>query len=187
MNCHEVTHPYNQHLDQEAGLDPSCGTLPCVASLDPHLQHHRCSLPTFELNTHGVMQNVLFCVWFLSLNITCVRFTRVCCSSLFNSNYSIDSIAWLFHNLLLVDIWVVSLLFFATINNAAVNTLARVFGRRVCTPLLSRHPGAELLNHRVSVCSVVVGTATFEGVVSIYTFTSRGWVFWLLYILTNSW
>ena len=32
-----------------------------------------------------------------------------------------------FHSLLLMDIWAVSVLFFATINGAAVNTLARVF------------------------------------------------------------
>lgn len=58
-----------------------------------------------------------------------------------------------------MDIWTISVLFFATVNGAAVNTLVHVFLQSMSLPLLTVHPGVEVLNYRGSVYSAVVGSA----------------------------
>ena len=74
-----------------------CSHYPLKGNYYPDVSLHRCFLNVAfsELSIHRIIQNVLFCVWLLSLSKMFVRFIHIACH-------------WRHDTLLLVGVWSVS-------------------------------------------------------------------------------
>lgn len=114
----------------------------CTPSLSKSLLQFlllQISLSFLEFHINGILQSIIFCIWYLSFSIMLLRFRHTvacirCSSLLINSLPSCGclSICFLFHQL--TDIWIVSnvgglfwfgllcSLFLTIINKAAMNT-----------------------------------------------------------------
>lgn len=64
-------HSCNQHLEQEnsTAFTPETHERPLFQLRSPSRDNHCLVLPGFELYVNAVMQCILFCLWFILLNV----------------------------------------------------------------------------------------------------------------------